>query len=211
MPARPEEAAAPSLPTIDSAGATERADAARNRAKILDAARRLFAANGPEDVCMDAIAREAGVGKGTLYRRFGDRAGLAHALLDSHTRELQEQVLRGAPPLGPGAPAAERLVAFLSAKAELLDANLPLLLVSETTVPGGRYRHRVYGSDHHHVRLLLEQIDPRLDAEAAADALLAPLSADLLRYLRIDRELALRRVQAAMTAMVRGLEAGSRR
>jgi AcrR family transcriptional regulator len=53
---------------------------------------------------MDAVAAEAGVGKGTLFRRFGDRAGLAVALLDERERDLQAAVLSGPPPLGPGAP-----------------------------------------------------------------------------------------------------------
>ena len=55
----------------------ERADAARNRRRILAAAEKLFAENGVSCTSMDAIAAEAGVGKGTLFRRFGDRASLA--------------------------------------------------------------------------------------------------------------------------------------
>ena len=51
----------------------ERGDAARNRALLLDAARRLIAARGPDAVTMDEIATAAGVGKGTLFRRFGGR------------------------------------------------------------------------------------------------------------------------------------------
>ena len=47
----------------------ERADAQRNRLKVLSAAERLFACHGVENVSMDAIAAEAGVGKGTLFRR----------------------------------------------------------------------------------------------------------------------------------------------
>src|ERR1700740_122094 len=54
----------------------ERGDAARNRALLVDAARRLVATRGPETVTMDEIAASAGVGKGTLFRRFGSRAGL---------------------------------------------------------------------------------------------------------------------------------------
>jgi AcrR family transcriptional regulator len=73
----------------------ERADAQRNRLKVLAAAERLFACHGVENVSMDAIAAEAGVGKGTLFRRFGDRAGLALALLHEQTAALQEQIIRG--------------------------------------------------------------------------------------------------------------------
>jgi AcrR family transcriptional regulator len=59
----------------------ERADAARNRARLREAARRLVGEHGAERVTMEAVAREAGVGKGTLFRRFGDRDGLLVALL----------------------------------------------------------------------------------------------------------------------------------
>src|SRR2546430_13686986 len=89
--------------------------AARNRARILDAAERLFREHGVAAVSMDQLAQAAGVGKGTLFRRFGDKAGLAVALLDSRERELQAAILSGPPPLGPGAPAADRLVALLAA------------------------------------------------------------------------------------------------
>src|SRR2546421_4009451 len=77
----------------------ERADAARNRKRILDAAERLFAEHGVTNVSMDQIAAAAKVGKGTLFRRFGDKAGLAVALLDSRERDLQAAILSGPPPL----------------------------------------------------------------------------------------------------------------
>src|SRR6185312_4671909 len=86
----------------------ERADAARNRERILEAARALFAERGPAEVTLEDVAKAAGVGKATLFRRFGDRGALFLALLDEHERDLQDAVLRGAPPLGPGAPARER-------------------------------------------------------------------------------------------------------
>ena len=56
-----------------------RADAARNRDKVLAAAEKLFGERSADCVTMDAIAAEAGVGKGTLFRGFGDRAGLVLA------------------------------------------------------------------------------------------------------------------------------------
>ena len=95
--------AAIELPLVDAIP-TERADAARNRQKVLAAAARLFDSCGAENVSMDMIAAEAGVGKGTLFRRFGDRAGLAQAVLEEQTIALQESIIRGPAPLGPGAP-----------------------------------------------------------------------------------------------------------
>ncbi|GAA4573024.1 TetR/AcrR family transcriptional regulator [Planotetraspora kaengkrachanensis] len=65
-----------------------RADARRNQEQILLAARDLVAERGP-DVPLDEVARRAGVGIGTLYRRFPDREALLHALaLDALTRTV---------------------------------------------------------------------------------------------------------------------------
>ena len=169
---------------LAGASATERADARRNRLKILDAAERLFAANGIANVSMDAVAKAAGVGKGTLFRRFGDRAGLAVALLDERERELQERILHGPAPLGPSASPRNRLLAFLAAYADFLEAHGDVVLESETAVAGARYRVGVYHFWHRHVTVLLEQAAPDVDAEYQAHALLAPLAADLYHALR---------------------------
>ncbi|KOX27508.1 TetR family transcriptional regulator [Saccharothrix sp. NRRL B-16348] len=157
----------------------ERADAARNRAKILDVAARLFARHGVAEVSMDQIAAAAEVGKGTLFRRFGDKAGLASALLGAREEELQAAILGGPPPLGPDAPAGERLVAFVVAYADFLEANLDLVRLSETASPSARYRTGAYRFWHLHVRILLAEARPDLDADYFAHALLAPLAADL--------------------------------
>lgn len=169
------------------AAGSERCDAARNRARVLAAARDLFEARGVDGVSMDDVAREAGVGKGTLYRRFGDRAGLAMAVLSERERSFQEDILRGEPPLGPGAPPAERLAAFLVALTDVLEANLDLLLVAEGVASGGRYRTRVYDSHRMHVAVLLRQAHDGADPGVMPDLLLAPLAADLYRHMRRDR------------------------
>ena len=75
MAAIDESAGLAGLPVTDSAP-HERGDAARNRALLLDAARALIAEHGADAVTMDDVASAAGVGKGTLFRRFGSRAGL---------------------------------------------------------------------------------------------------------------------------------------
>lgn len=153
----------------------ERADAARNRIAVLEAAARLFAEQGVEAVSMDQVAAAAGVGKGTLFRRFGDKSGLAAALLDAREHVLQEAVLHGPPPLGPGAPAGERLAAFLNAYLDYLLEHLALVRMSETATPGARYRIGAYRFWHRHVAILLATAP---DPDHAAHALLAALAAD---------------------------------
>ena len=164
----------------------ERADARRNRLKVLEAAERLFAEQGVKNVSLDAIAAAAGVGKGTVFRRFGDRAGLAVALLDEREVELQAKILTGPPPLGPGAPAVERVTAFLEAYLELLDRHVELFVDSENASDGARYRIGSYRLWHRHLALLVEEARPDLDADYTAHVLLAPLAADLHQALRSE-------------------------
>src|SRR5918994_3893090 len=105
----------------------ERGDAARNRALLLDAARRLIAEKGADAVSMDDIAAAAGVGKGTVFRRFGSRAGLMVVLLDEDEKIEQQAFLFGPPPLGPGAPPLERLLAYGRDRLEFVDTHYGLL------------------------------------------------------------------------------------
>jgi len=53
----------------------ERADAARNRRHLLATARQMLAGQGPDTLTMDALAERAGLGKGTVFRRFGTAPG----------------------------------------------------------------------------------------------------------------------------------------
>jgi len=180
----------------------ERADAARNRAKVLAAAAELFARHGVANVSMDAIASAAGVGKGTLFRRFGDRSGLAFALLDESERRLQEQVLRGPPPLGPGAPPAERLEAFLHAVVDVLQEHAELVLAAEVGAPAARFHSAVYATWRQHVGLLVSQARPEADVAVLTHVLLAPLSAALFCHMRDEQALAPERLKRVLSQVV---------
>ena len=184
-----------------------RADAARNRDKVLAAAEKLFAERDASCVTMDAIAAEAGVGKGTLFRGFGDRAGLVLALLQEHETRLQEAIIRGPAPLGPGAPPIERLRAFGHAMIDLLEAHGDLILVGESGSPCARFRSPPFRAHRAHVTSLLTELDPRLDAEYHADSLLAVLAADQYRHLRHEREMPIERVRAGWDSVVAAVEA----
>lgn len=175
----------PELPVAGSAR-PERADAARNRRRVLDAARQLFAARGVRSVTMSEVAEAAGVAKGTIFHRFGDRAGLALALVDEAERSLQDQILRGPPPLGPGGPPRERLEAFLDALARLTVEHRELLVEVEAAAPATRYRTGAYRAWLQHVVLLLGELGVAGDRALRAHVLLSPLAADLVWHLRED-------------------------
>ncbi|MCQ4041474.1 TetR/AcrR family transcriptional regulator [Streptantibioticus rubrisoli] len=179
----------------------ERSDAARNRSRILSVAARLFAEHGVGEVSLDAIAGAAGVGKGTLFRRFGSKAGLAAALLDAQDSALQERIMFGPPPLGPGAAASGRITAFFDAYLELLEDNLELIRLSETAAPGARYRVGSYQFWRRHLAVLLAEACPELDAEVTAHLLLAPVTADLHHALRAA-EFTPQRIRASVTALI---------
>jgi AcrR family transcriptional regulator len=179
-----------------------RADAARNRAKVLGAARRLFDQRGVANVTIDEIARAAGVGKGTVFHRFGDRAGLVMALADDEERALQERIIRGPPPLGPGAPPADRLVALVDGLVDLLRRHGDLLRDSEASRAGARYDAGAYAAWHRHATMLIAEARPGDDAPVFAHLLLAPLAAELFTHLTEHEGVDLERLRAAMRDLV---------
>ena len=159
----------------------ERSDAARNRQLLLDAAATLVAEIGPDCVTMDAVAAKAGVGKGTVFRRFGSRSGLMRALLDHTERQLQHDFMFGPPPLGPGADPVERLVAYGAARLALVEVCGEVLLAADAE-SAQRYVHPSYLLSHTHVTMLLRQAKVAGDPGLLADALLATLGADLVMH-----------------------------
>jgi AcrR family transcriptional regulator len=175
---------------------------------VLEAAERLFRERGADDVSMDDVARAAGVGKGTLYRRFGDRSGLAFALLNARESEFQEDCIRGAPPLGPGAPPEDRLIAFGRRLLEYVEDRGDLVLAAQSGTPGRRGASPVYSFYTTHVALLLRELDPELDAEYTAHALLSTLSAQSILMLRREHEMPRERIAAGYDALVRALARG---
>ncbi|MFY9487068.1 MAG: TetR/AcrR family transcriptional regulator [Solirubrobacterales bacterium] len=195
------------LPVLDGTP-TERIDAQRNRRRILLAAEELFARLGTENVSMDAVAEAAGVGKGTLYRRFGDRRGLAYAILDAREREFQESMIRGEPPLGPGAAPTDRLVAFGHGVLDRLQLYGDLILAAQTGAPMARFQGPIYATYRAHVRALLLDLDHDLDADYFADVLLSALSAELVNYWRGIREIGDQRVAGGYERLVNLFAAG---
>jgi AcrR family transcriptional regulator len=186
----------------------ERRDAARNRDAVMCAAQQLIDHCGVEAVTMDAVAEKAGVGKGTVFRRFGSRAGLMARLLDESEATWQAAVISGPPPLGPGAPPKERLLAFGRSRAEANLRHADLLLAAEGVDTGRSYA--AYSFTATHVRYLLGEMGVHGDIALLATALLAPLEVPILRQQTGVENIGLDRIIAGWEDLVERVISGGR-
>lgn len=172
----------------------ERADAARNRNRLLEVAARLVAEHGAQNITMEEVAAGAGVGKGTVFRRFGDRSGLMRALLDHAERAFQQAFLAGPAPLGPGAAPIERLHAFGEAAIQHRLQYRDLYLAAEQP-PAERYSNDPPRDLlARHLAMLLGAAGARGDIELLAESLLAYLDTALIVHLNARREMSVRRL-----------------
>ncbi|MGK2868625.1 MAG: helix-turn-helix domain-containing protein [Mycobacterium sp.] len=193
----------PNVLSLSTAAPTERGDAARNRALLLDAARELIAERGADAVSMDDVAAAAGVGKGTLFRRFGSRSGLMIVLLDEDEVAEQQAFMFGPPPLGPGAPPLDRLLAYGRSRLRFVHIHRALLSDAARD-PHTRFNapatlHRT------HVRMLLQSAGTTGDLDAQADALLALLDADRVAHELTDHGKTLEQLGDAWDTVARKL------
>ncbi|MFS8197748.1 TetR/AcrR family transcriptional regulator [Streptomyces sp. CWNU-52B] len=178
-----------------------RADAARNRARLLEAATVLVEKHGAAGVTMEAVAAAASVGKGTVFRRFGDRTGLLMALLDHSAKQLQAALLSGPPPLGPGAPPVERLEAFGHAVLRQAVDHLELQLAAQPE-PARRFSFPPQRLLTSHATLLLRQAAPDADGVLLAQTLMGYLDPALIHYLTKECGMPLERLEAGWTDLV---------
>ncbi len=172
---------------------SSRKDAIRSREAVLTAADALFTRReSPEDVTMADVAAAAGVGKGTLFRAFGDRAGLLRALYEARLEPIRQAVEAGPPPLGPTTPPQDRVPALLDAVLCFKLDNRRLALALEESGSGSPYQAEHYERWHSLLQAVLEQIPSLTDSDFTAHALLAATRADLVEHLageeRIPRE-----------------------
>ena len=181
----------------------ERTDAARNRQRLLDTARRLIAERGADALTMDDLARAAGVGKGTVFRRFGSRAGLMTVLLDEDERAAQQAFLFGPPPLGPDAPPLQRLLAFGRMRIAFAHTHRALLSAANRDPA---LRHNAPATVlRTHIRVLLGSAGTTGDLDVQADALLGLLDADYVQHQIVVRGRTVEQVGDAWESVARKL------
>ena len=185
---------------------TERADAARNRVLILEAARRIIERVGVDALTMEAVAREASVGKGTIFRRFGSRSLLMQSLLNESEMDLQRRFLQGPPPLGPAtaehpASPVDRLVAFGRARLALLGVQGDLLRAAEEA-PRDRYSSPAGATAGLHISMLLRASGYRGDVAVLTFHLLAALDATLVLYENRAQDISMERLSDGWEQLV---------
>lgn len=178
-----------------------RKDAVRNRRAVLAAADALFArCESPEDVTMADVAAAAGVGKGTLFRAFGDRTGLIRALYEARLEPIMDAVEAGPPPLGPATPPLQRIPALLDALLCFKLDNRRLALALEETGNASPYQAEHYERWHSLLQAMLEQIPGLTDSDFTAHALLASTRADLVEHLAGHECVPRERMQAQLAS-----------
>ena len=160
----------------------ERRESIENRALILMTARRLFGENGVTSVSMRQIAREAGIGQGTLYRQYTDKGALCEALLGETIEEFQNAFeIRSQSctnnPLQLVDELLQQIVHFTDENAELVSALVEVALSERRHV----FHHiPFYAWAREKIMQLLNtgiesrEVQP-LDAEYTAYVLLSPL------------------------------------
>lgn len=187
----------------------ERSDAARNRIKVVEAARVSFEEHGVTRVTMEDVARAAGVGKGTLYRRFPNKGLLCQALLDEPTRRVQEDAMRLV--AAPGVAPLTKLGEFLERIVEFTEENLDLLYGGNEPLCGAdrmaRFAHPAYDWRRWTILGLLRAADKEgdleegLDLEYIAAAILAPLDVDFYYYQRRVQGIPQDRISAGLRSL----------
>ncbi|WP_310528642.1 helix-turn-helix domain-containing protein [Nocardioides sp.] len=178
----------------------ERSDAARNREALLAAAQRLIDHCGVDGVTMDAVAHEAGVGKGTVFRRFGSREGLMAAVLNRSETDWQGSVIGGPPPLGPHDDPMARLLAFGHSRLRLNLAHAALIRGAGHT---GARSYAAVSFSAMHVRHLLTALGVDGDIPLLATALMAPLEVVILEQQVDHEQIPVGRIEAAWDDLVR--------
>ncbi|MCX5190040.1 TetR/AcrR family transcriptional regulator [Streptomyces sp. NBC_00268] len=198
----PSGAPVPLELTAGPGGPQLRADAARNRARLLEAATRLVEEHGVANVTMEAVAAAASVGKGTVFRRFGDRTGLLMALLDHTERQFQAAFFSGPPPLGPGASPVDRLHAFGCRVLHETRDRLDLYMAAEPDA-SRRFSYAPYRVRFAHVAMLLREAVPGADSVLLAQTLMGYLEPALIHHLTRQCGMPLERLESGWHDLVK--------
>lgn len=204
----------PSLTILNvDAPRAERCDAQANRVRILQAAEQLFAERGVAAVAMADIGKAAGVGQGTLYRRFTNKGELCLALMDHQMTQFQDHVLTEMGRMTRnGIAKLAQLQWFLDAHLHFNEKHTALLCEASQSVyftPGTRPPTYIW--QHMTVLGLLRgavaanEMPAGDDLPVLADAIMALIHPAIFRLIRDANGYTPERISATLQALVRRL------
>lgn len=193
----------------------ERRDALENRQRLLQTAEVLFIARGVEAVTMTDIAKEAGVGQGTLYRHFEHKGVLCEALLASAFKRFQVESAANFGYDEATTNPLQLLQLFLVRYTQLIEEHTAYLQGAYTSyqTQGGTGFYQCDSHQSHRERIkhyvqnavAMGVCRPELDSDWLADALLATVQVDLYLYQRHTLGWSVERILAGLASLVAGL------
>jgi len=183
----------PNIPlgNVDDGQKSERRDAAANRKLILSTAEALFNEYGVANINMADIAQAAGVGKGTLYRRFASKAELCLGLMDEQMTTFQNQMLAQFRQMTAGSvPYMTQLEFFLDALVRFTEIHAPLLcevqraglIQEEHPIELPHFWQYMTVNGLLQTAVSAQELPAGLDVAYLADAILATVKADIFQY-----------------------------
>ncbi|WP_227999735.1 TetR/AcrR family transcriptional regulator [Nocardia australiensis] len=134
----------------------------------------------------------------SLFRAFGDRAGLLRALYEARLEPIRDAIETGPPPLGPATPPHQRVPALLDAVLCFKLDNRRLALALEESGSSSPYQAGHYVRWHGLFQTVLEQIPGLPDSDFTAHALLAAIRADLVEQLAGQERMPRERIRAQL-------------
>jgi AcrR family transcriptional regulator len=176
---------------------------------VLRAAERLFEERGYEAVTMDEIAHAAGVGKGTLYRRYGDKSQLVMALMGRCVANLQAD-LSQLPHYTSTLDELKAVIGRMAAWTEEHASELGII-AEQRSMHGSPLYEWLHGLVLDLLIDALERGEARIaDPVYVADALLAAIDVDLFVFQRRGRGYSVVQIEAGLHALIDGYRADAR-
>jgi TetR/AcrR family transcriptional repressor of mexAB-oprM operon len=173
----------------------ERKDSIEHRLIILQKAQSLFTEYGVDSVTMHQIAKSAGIGQGTLYRRYAHKGELCQDLMMESTEHLCDDI-QSYLDANQHVPAKERLAMLLEFSLNFIESHSNWLVSIQAPTCEGRqsliYQSPLYSFLHNTINQLLNEAVPLAneassDGTFRADTMLASLNPELYLFMRRER------------------------
>jgi AcrR family transcriptional regulator len=173
----------------------ERKDSIEHRRIILQEAQTLFTEYGVDSVTMHQIAKSAGIGQGTLYRRYAHKGELCQDLMMESSQRVCDEI-KSYLDANQQLSEKERLTMFLELSLDFIESHSHWLVSIQAPTCEGRqslmYQSPLYSFMHNAIKQLLDEAAPKTNVSSAdgafrADTMLASMNPELYLFMRRER------------------------